>query len=198
MGGRELCPAILDNTFCCQGLVDVKAFKGKGGAWAMLQSVRASFEDCWTEMLKLALESGHMQAKAYLQVHRYTGLARIPAVSHLRWRVRQSGSAHDMHASWDQVEAMTTGLSPSIRRYYFAMNQRMLDLNCLAQVLQQTAIRLLLRLSDRNARQVGGEKDAPSGVQLFLTWVKGNITLADFDMRQEPLRSAEDEERART
>lgn len=162
----------------------------------MLLAARASFEECWTEMLKLALESGHMQAKAYLQVHRYPGLARIPAVSYLRWRVRQSGSAHDMHASWEQVEAMTTGLSPSIRRYYFAMNQRMLDLNCLAQVLQQTAIRLLLRLSDRNARQAGNEKGAPGGVQLFLTWVKGDINLADFDMRQEPLRSAGDEEGA--
>lgn len=195
MGGRESCPVIFDNTFCCRGLLDIKGFKGKGGALELLKAVRVSFEDCWREMLKLELESKHLQANAYLQVHRYPGLGRIPAVSYLRWRVRQSGSAHDSHTSWEQVEAMTAGLPPAVQRYYSAMNQRMLDLNCLAQVLQQTAIRLLLRLSDRNARQTGSGKDAPAGVQLFLAWVKGDhSTQTNSVMKQEALRSADSEE----
>ncbi len=192
MGGRENCPVIFDKTFYCQGLVDIKGFKGKGGAAALLKAVRVSFEDCWGEMLKLELESKHLQANAYLQVHRYPGLGRIPAVSHLRWRVRQSGLAHDSHTSWEQVEAMTAGLPPAVQRYYSRMNQRLLDLNCLAQLLQQTAIRLLLRLSDRNARQTGGGKDEPAGVELFLAWVKGdNGAPAESVMTQEALRTAD-------
>ena len=196
MNARALCPVIPDNFKRCQRLLDVKAFKGKGQAWELLLTVRASIEDCWAEMLRLSLESGHMQTPAYLQVHRYPGLARIPAVSFLRWRLRQAG--RDLHAGWEQVDGMVADQPIAVRRYYWALNQRMLDLNCLAQVLQQTAIRLLLRLSDRNARQTSGDGDVPGGVQLFLAWVKGDITLADFDMRQEPFHSADDAGRAQT
>lgn len=182
--GMGSCPGLSDSSGYCPGLVDVKAFKGKGAAWTMLNQVRVSLEEVWREMATLAVESSHLRVKVYIQVHRYPGLSKHHAVAFLRWRLRQSGQ--DAHVSWPQVESLVAGQALPVRRYYWNINQRMLDLNCLAAALQQVAIRLLLRLSDRSARQPAGE-DAPKGVELFIQWVAGKVSLADFDMRENPL-----------
>lgn len=183
---KHLCPGVVDEKNLCPKFVDVKAFKGKGAAWSMLTSIRGAFEDCWSEMFCVALETAHMRTRAYLQVHRYPGLPRIPAAHSLRWRVK--GGGRDAHTVWDGVEDLIKDESAPVKRYYWNLNQRMLELNCLAQMLQQSAIRLLLRLSDRSGR-TAPTKETPDGAVLFHAWVRGEITLADFDMREDPYRS---------
>ncbi len=161
----------------CQPLVDTKAFKGKGSAWQMLQCVGDDLRAVWRDMEALAHESSAdapTQAPAYVQVHRITGLSKQGAVRELRWRLRQRD--HDSHVLWPQVEALLANQAIAVRRYYWHLNQRMLDLNCIAGTLRQVALRLLARLSDR--------ADPKGEDQHFAAWIKGELSLADFDMRQ--------------
>ena len=163
----------------CQPFTDVKAFKGKGEAWQMLQGVKADLATVWRQMEILAHETvtsaeAPTQAPAYVQVHRITGLAKTGAVKELRWRVRQYG--RDSHASWVLVEGLLVGQSVSVRRYYWHLNQRMLDLNCQAGMLRSMSLRLLARMSDR--------ADPKGEIQHFASWIKGDVSLAEFDMRQ--------------
>lgn len=144
----------------------------------MLQGSMSDLWLIWREMEILAHDSGTgagaaMQTGAYVQVHRITGLTKTGAVKELRWRLRLH--SRDNHVLWPQVEALLTKQSITVRRYYWHLNQRMLDLNCQAGILRNTAMRLLARMNDRTN---------PDGeTLLFMAWVKGELSLADFDMR---------------
>lgn len=166
------------NRNLCQRPADSKAFKGKGEAWKLLQGLMDDLRAIWREMEILAHDSGTgagaaMQTGAYIQVHRITGLPKTGAVKELRWRLRQH--SRDSHVLWPQVEALLTSQSISVRRYYWHLNQRMLDMNCQAGILRSTAMRLLARMHDRT--------NSDGDPHMFVAWVKGELSLADFDMR---------------
>ena len=158
----------------CQKLADSKAFKGKGQAWQMLQGVGEELRAVWREMEILAHESGTKQAPAYVQVHRLPGLSQSGAVNELRWRLRQRQL--DSHVLWHQVEPLLVNQAIGVRRYFWHLNQRMIDLNCQSGILKSIATRLLARMEDK-ARATGSS-------HLFVAWVKNELTLADFDLSQ--------------
>jgi hypothetical protein len=164
----------------CQPFVDAKAFKGNGDAWALLASVKGDLGEVWREMEVLARESSKLSpSSAYMQVHRFRGLtASTGAVKELRWRMR--GRTVDNHVCWPDVEALTLKQSIVMRRYFWQLNQRMLDLNCLAAMLRSAAMRLLGRMTDSSD---------PDCAAMFVAWIAGNVSLADFDMRRPDFHS---------
>lgn len=180
---RQPCPEVRD---ICPEVDDLKAFKGKGQAWEALGQTRAALLAVWQEMERLAKESLRSAefaagTPAYIQVHRLPGLAKAGGILGLRWRLRQSGS--DPHVSWSEVEERLGDASVAMRRYYWMLNQQMLNLNCAAGMLSDKGMRLLARMGDHNDRR-GGKKH-------FAAWIKGEIRQSDFSMGSPVFRSAE-------
>lgn len=154
-------------------------FQGKDQAWSALEPLAAEMRATWREMAMLALESCQCQSPLYIQVHRFPGLAKHEAVKQLRWRARQAGG--DVHVSWPYVEQYVQGQPPTVRAYYWASNQRLQDLNCIASIQQHTALRLLMRLADRTDG---------SCMPQFMSWVAGKLNRSVFDLKTPNFRAS--------
>lgn len=149
----------------CQNDFDVKAFKGKGAFWDVLQHTKTQSLTVWREMRALAEESRVHQSSVYLQVHKQAGLADLGVVSEIRWRMRLHGT--DTHLSWIDARRALVGEPVAVQRYYEAIEEYAANLNCLAGILRQTAIRTLQRFV---------QDDSRTAPELYAGWIRGQIT----------------------
>jgi hypothetical protein len=152
------------NSMICHQTFDTKAFKGKGVAWEWLGSLRDSLAITWQDMRVVVAESNAVESNVHLLAHKIPGLAQQGGIKDVRWRYR---GGLNPHTHWRHVHSLIQLQPLALRNYYTQLNQRVLDLNCLAGIQRSIATRLLIRLTDRTMT---------NGADLFVAWIRGDIS----------------------